>query len=109
MVNIQCALFGWAHTNIFAVMAEDTLHQDFNGICVHLFACLDAHLDMHKEAQKGLIAQQGQIREALVYMRQLHGTSIPSQGLHTEKMTAEVISSSLLFATTCTDLMYSKT
>ena len=90
LLYVQSALFGWKHVNIFAIMPEDILHQDWNGLCAHLFACIDAWLDRHKKSKKDLIAQQGLIREALVFMRKQHGTNIPSQGLQTEKMTAEV-------------------
>ena len=80
---------GFNNINIYASLPEDTLHQDYNGLGVHMFECLEFELDQSLSRAEAT-RRKGVIKERLQYLRQLHGTTIPSQGLDTEKLTAEV-------------------
>ena len=75
---------------MFTSFPEDTLHQDYNGLGKHLLECTELWLESSHGTAHEHATRKGQIQQRLVYLRQLHGTNIPSQGLETERMTAEV-------------------
>lgn len=65
------------------------LHQDYLGIGgVHLLNCIFDEL-----ARTLITAQEihskGVIKERLQYLRYIHGTNVPSQGLETKNVTGE--------------------
>ena len=80
---------GFNKVNIFAAMPQYILHQDHNGLGgVHLLGSIHAELDYTLDSAQAL-RTKGHIKERLMFVRQLHDTNIPSEGLETEKLTAK--------------------
>lgn len=69
-------------------MPEDVLHQDFNGLGKHLLECIYLYIERQTKAEATRL--KGMILERMLYIRKLHGTNVPSQGLDTERIAAEV-------------------
>ena len=86
---LQSCVLGFNKVNIFAAMPQDILHQDHNGLGgVHLLDSIHAELDYTLDSSQA-IERKGRIKECLQFVRHLHDTNIPSEGLETEKLTAE--------------------
>ncbi len=89
-LSLHSKLCGMRHDNCCAIFLEDPLHQDFDGLVAG--TCLDVFtqkFELRNNGQQSLTLK-GEVMQRLLYLRKLHGTNIPSQGLENEKMTAEV-------------------
>ena len=91
------------NVNIFAQMPQDVLHQDYMGLGgVHLLNCVFADLARTLDSAQE-VHSKGIIKARLQYLRQVHGTNIPSQGLETKNITGEA---SQCTCVTGTDAMF---
>ena len=87
---LQTVFMEWCHVDISQSFATDNLHQDFIGLCKHLMEAAEMFLEASNDTKHKKIESKGEIQQRLKYLRQLPGTNIPSLGLETERMTAEV-------------------
>ena len=87
---LQTVFMGWCNVDIYQSFATDNLHQDFIGLCKHLTEAVEIFLEASNYSKQQKLDIKGKIQQRLLYLRQLHGTNISSQGLETERMTAEV-------------------
>ena len=71
---------------IFGRLPNDPLHQDYQGILVHMYEALLKHVDTYPNAE----SIKAQMRERLYTLRLLHKAVIPAAGLWAEKLMAEV-------------------
>ena len=69
-------------------MPQDVLHQDYLGLGLHLLNCIFDELARTLDTAQD-IRSKGLIKQRLQYLRHVHGTNIPSQGLETKNVTGE--------------------
>lgn len=82
----QPALWDFEGSDVYQSVPVDTLHQDFNGITVHLFECLKAYMQDHCGPSVPTI-----VRDRLAKYRNLYlGSRIPKDSIWQEKVCGEV-------------------